>query len=430
MDKQGISIMDLLKIAVKWLWLLVAAAIVGGALAFAYSTAMVKPQYSAKSTFCIQTKGQNAETDVLESQRNVAYAQLVVGTYIEILNTRDFADEVAFYLNGNVKDSDYGVDERLLDVVARAGKEPFYAGEDTDATLFEQKKTVYALNEQSTSFLIHGEIDSADIINLANNPKAFGLENKINAETSQTESSYEIVAFKTYQERKDLKVFDTNENSTTAKKVEDIEKSELPSVYVYISGYAPTKVFVEEILPGFERAGLVKSNFTESEKITELRKIGLAEGTTEKEYTGADIKGMLSFSFEEESISFDVTTKSGDPAEAYKIARCIEIISSDYIESKFSDVGAVSVIEKARENKNPVNNNTNIFTLIGMLAGLILAFVIVYIIEITDLTIRDEKDISEKLGESVIGIIPDVQYEMGQNSSGKQIPDSKENERK
>ncbi len=106
MDKKEISLMDLLKLAVRWIYLLLAGMIICGVALFIYSKNFVVPKFEASTKYCIQTRGQSVEGDVLDGQRRVAYAQLVLGTYIDILDTRDFAEEIVFYLNGNVRTTD------------------------------------------------------------------------------------------------------------------------------------------------------------------------------------------------------------------------------------------------------------------------------------------------------------------------------------
>ena len=261
MENREITLVDLLKIAARWVWLLVAGAVVCAAIAFFYSENMVVPSYSARTRFLIQTNKGN-ENDLLDSQRKIAYAQLVVGTYIDILDTRNFAEELSFYMNGYVR-----------------------WGADSD------------------------------------------------------------------------------------------------------------------------------------EKIANLQKIGLAAGVPfgnrMKEYKADELKRKVSYSTVEESTTFTVSVVSTDYKEAYALSRCIEFVVSDYIESKYPGVGIIVTIDKAVENPNPTNNNTVLYTLIGFIAGFAAAFVCAYIIELADNRIKNEKELAEKTGLSIVGIIPDAQYEKG-----------------
>lgn len=261
METKEVTIVDLVKIAARWVWLLVACAVICAGIAFFYSENVVQPAYSAKTRFLIQTNKGN-ENDLLDSQRKIAYAQLVVGTYIDILNTRNFAEEISFYMNGYV----------------------------------------------------HWDSDS-------------------------------------------------------------------------------------------------------DKKIVFLKELGLAEGTVygnrKKEYTPDEVKRKISYSTTEESTTFTVSVVSGDYKEAYAISRCIELVISDYINSKYPGVGEVVTIDKAVENPNPINNNTVLYTLIGFIAGFAVAFVCAYIIELADNRIKNEKELAEKTGLSIVGIIPDTQLEKG-----------------
>ena len=262
MDSKEITIVDLFKIAIRWMWLIVISAVLCAGIAFFYSENVVQPAYSAKTRYLIQTNKGN-ENDLLDSQRKIAYAQLVVGTYIDILDTRNFAEEVSFYMNGNTK-----------------------WGEDSD---------------QKTASM-----------------KELGLANG-----------------------------------------------------------------------------------------------GVPYGNRSKEYTADEIKRKISYSTAEESTTFTVSVVSGDYKEAYAISKCIEFVISDYIDSKYPGVGEVVTIDKAVENPNPINNNTVLYTLIGFIAGFAVAFVFAYIVEMADNRIKNEKELADKTGLSIMGIIPDAQFEKG-----------------
>lgn len=254
MENKEITVIDLLRVAVKWIYLLVAGMLIFGVAFFIYSKNCVEPKYQASTKYCIQTRGQSIESDVLDSQRTVAYAQLVLGTYIDILNTRDFAQEVTFYMNGNVREGD--------------------------------------------------------------------SENK---------------------------------------------KQNIREILFYVP-----------------------------------------EG---KEYTTQGIKNMITYKSQEEKVSFDVSVESDSYTEAYAIACCIETIASDYIEEKYPGVGIVTVIDKAILSDRVVNDRVLVMTLVGIILGAFLMFLIAYLLECADTRIKDEKSLSEKTGVAVIGIIPDMNVE-------------------
>ncbi len=364
MDKKEITILDLAKIALNWLWVLLLGAIVCAAVAFFYSTKMVTPMYSASSKYVIQTKGQEATSDVLESQRTVAYAQLVVGTYIDIVDTRNFASEVAQYMNGEVGTRTYTKD--AIDTLFKYG------------------------------ILVDGGIIEGGMLrNVINELAAAGVLDASAAETS---------VFDVAKER-----FTRNRETLSGKTTEEIE--------AYLAAALSYENLFNEIMSDKNLLDDVVYSGMSSEMLDQLREIGLGEsGYSDKVYEAGKIAGMISFSSAEESTTFTLKVTGPDAKEAYTVARLCEIIMADYIEEIYPGTGVVSVIDSAQLNENPINNNTALLTLVGFVAGFILAFIVVYIIELADNRIKNQEELAEKTGLSVMAIIPDTQLE--KNNSG------------
>ena len=364
MEKKEITILDLVKIAARWIWVLVLGAVLCAGIAYFYSTKMVTPMYSSSSKFVIQTKGQDAESDVLESQRTVAFAQLAVGTYVDIVNTRDFADEVAFYMNGGVKERTYSP-EGIKSIVNTYIKHGMIA----DGGMIEGGRLDSIIDKLCDSGMIDESYKYAPVADVV---EEFIMNKEVAAKLNDEE---------------------------IGKRVQEALKDQT---------WIPDYILQEAEL---------YSGDTE-EKVLELKKVGLGEGNTfngNKEYKATTVRPKLSFGTAEESTTFTITTKSPDANEAYALARVCEIIVADYIESLYPGVGLVATIDSAVLNENPTNNNTFLFTLIGLVAGFVLAFVIVYIIELSDNRVKNEDDLAAKTGLSVVGIIPDTQIE--KNSS-------------
>lgn len=362
MEKKEITILDLVKIAARWLWVLILGAVACALIAYFYSTKMVTPMYSSSSKYVVQTKGQDAESDVLESQRGVAFAQLAVGTYVDIVNTRDFADEVAFYMNGGVKERVYS-DEGIKSIVNTYIKHGMIA----DGGMIEGGRLDSIIDKLCDSGMIDESYKYAPVADVV---EEFIMNKEVAAKLSDEE---------------------------IGRRVSEILKDE-----TWVPDYILQKA---ELYHG-----------DNEEKVLKLKDIGLGEGQAfgGNEYTSA-IKSKLSFGTAEESTTFTITTKSADPKEAYAIAKVCEIIVADYIESVYPGVGLVATIDSAVFNESPINNNTFLLTLIGFVAGFVLAFVICYIIELADNRVKNEDDLAAKTGLSVVGIIPDTQIE--KNSS-------------
>ncbi len=141
-----------------------------------------------------------------------------------------------------------------------------------------------------------------------------------------------------------------------------------------------------------------------AEKIAALKDVGKVS----KKYSAKALRGMISCEMIEETSVFTVDVKGDNYKDVGKIAKYIEIIMADYVESKAPGSGEINVIDDAYENSNPVNNYTILFTLAGLVAGAFITFAIVFIIDCNDTRIKDEETLTQLLSLPVIGTIPDV----------------------
>ena len=356
MKKKEITILDLAKIALNWIWVLLLGAVLCGAIAFFYSTQMVTPMYASSSKYVVQTKGQGQTGDILDDQRTVAYGQLVVGTYVEILNTRDFAVEVADYLSGNYSEKKYS-EEGVKNIINASIRQ----------AIFEDK----------------GMIEGGKFDAVIDNLIASGF----------IDESYR-----------------------------DMPVAEAAKSLITDADQLTNSQFNQEVVKGLESGNLIPNYVNleddmyvgvsdeEKEKLDEIR-AALGDG-----YDYKRIKSMIGFSSAEESTTFTVSVRSADPKEAYYIARLCEIIIPDYIDELYPGSGLATTIDSAVYNPNPTNNNTFLLVLVGLVGGFVLAFVIVYIIELADNRVKNQEELAEKTGLSVMAIIPDTTTE--KNNSG------------
>lgn len=356
MEKKEITILDLVKIAARWMWVLILGAVACALIAYFYSTKMVTPMYSSSSKYVVQTKGQGETGDILDDQRTVAYAQLVVGTYIDILNTRDFAVDLVNYLNGDYKEKTYSP-EGIKNIINATIRQAIFE----DGGIIDGGKFDAAIDALAGSGFIDATNKALPVADVA--------KNLIENADMYTDSQF-------------------REQVVMA-----LENGKLIPEYVNLE---------DEMYLGISDE--------DAEKIELLRKeLG------DKEFNYKAIKGALSFGTAEESTTFTITIKSPDANEAYAIARLCEIIVPGYIEERYPGSGIPTTIDSAVLNESPINNNTFLLTLIGFVAGFVLAFVICYIIELADNRVKNEDDLAAKTGLSVVGIIPDTQIE--KNSS-------------
>ena len=127
-----------------------------------------------------------------------------------------------------------------------------------------------------------------------------------------------------------------------------------------------------------------------------------------RNYTASSIDGLVDFNYEEESESYKVTVSAFDPMDALIIAEYIQNESGNYLNTKkASSNETLQIIDNARMNPNPVNVHVTMYVIVGILVGAMLAFAICFVVELNDVSVRDEKELSEILGLPIIGLIPE-----------------------
>lgn len=140
------------------------------------------------------------------------------------------------------------------------------------------------------------------------------------------------------------------------------------------------------------------------EKKVALKKLGKPEN----EYSAEKLQKMLTFATKEESTVFAVQVKSNSINDAYVIAKYIEIIAPDYVAEKNpSGATGISVIDGALVAKGAINDNVVLYTLVGLVAGFVVAFCVAFVIDINDTRVKDDKELIQVFPIPVLGAIPD-----------------------
>ena len=304
--------------------------------------------YAESSKFVIQTKDQGETGDILDDQRTVAYAQLVVGTYIDILNTRDFNNEVAAYLKNEKPMERHYSAEGKKTIINSLMRQAIYE----DGGLVEDGN----LDKVIDYLIDEGFLEESD----RNRPVADVAKECITKADKYTDAQF------------------------SEEIVKGIENKKILPDYVYLE---------DDLYKGHTTA-----EWQEIQEIT-------------KQLKGNDTPYSIGFSSAEESTTFTVTVRSADADKACKIARLCEIIIPDYIEERYPGKGLAAIIDSSDDEATRTNNNTALLTIVGFIGGFILAFVIVYIIELADNRVKNQEELAEKTGLSVMAIIPDTTNE-------------------
>ena len=139
-----------------------------------------------------------------------------------------------------------------------------------------------------------------------------------------------------------------------------------------------------------------------------------------------EIKGMISASAVSSTEIFRVTVTSTDPQEAEHIADAIAYVLPKRISSIIEGTSAKVVDAAVMPTRSSSPNYTK-NTMIGFVAGLVLAAVFVVIRELMDITIRKEEDITQTCTHPVLAAVPDMEvdtkggyyYGYGKTKSGQ-----------
>lgn len=142
-----------------------------------------------------------------------------------------------------------------------------------------------------------------------------------------------------------------------------------------------------------------------------------------KKHTADELEGIFSVNKEENKISvgsirscltmaavnetevLKVTAVTKDADISAELCNIIADIAPDFL-IRVVGAGSVEAIGEAKPNYNPVSPNVMKFTLLGILAGMLVAVIIIFILDFLDNTIKDSDELSKKYDKAIIGEIP------------------------
>ncbi len=108
MNKHEFTLAEFFGIAIKHIWIIFAAMIIGGLAALYYTSFLVTPKYESETKYLVDTTSLAADagyygstTASVEEQRNTVLSRLIVSSYIEILQTHNFSEYLALMLESN-----------------------------------------------------------------------------------------------------------------------------------------------------------------------------------------------------------------------------------------------------------------------------------------------------------------------------------------
>lgn len=124
-------------------------------------------------------------------------------------------------------------------------------------------------------------------------------------------------------------------------------------------------------------------------------------------YSADEIRKMLSASAVSSTEVFEITISNSDPHRAQTIANTIANVAPDEI-IRVVKAGDVQVIDYATLPEDPSSPNIKLNSVLGALLGIILSILMLVIIDMLDISIKDEGDLVEHFEYPIIGIIPSL----------------------
>lgn len=189
-----------------------------------------------------------------------------------------------------------------------------------------------------------------------------------------------------------------------------------------VSAYVMTPMYEAEALmyvnnvssPGSSSFSISSSELTAAQSLADTYIIILKARTTlteviqreELDYTYEELRDMVSSDTVNNTEVFNVRVTCEDPQEASRIANGIARVLPGKI-SDIVDGSSVRIVDYAVAPTEPVSPSILKFTIIGFLAGALLACIMIVIRTLLDTLIHDEEYLMQTYDLPILAVIPD-----------------------
>ena len=123
--------------------------------------------------------------------------------------------------------------------------------------------------------------------------------------------------------------------------------------------------------------------------------------------TPNELSSMSSVTIPTDTRVISISVEDDNAQEATTIANTVREVAAEKIKA-VTKVDDVTTLEAAEVPKEPSSPNIKRNTLIGVIAGGVLAVISIIILEIFDDRVRRPEDIEDVLGLPLLGIVPDI----------------------
>lgn len=123
--------------------------------------------------------------------------------------------------------------------------------------------------------------------------------------------------------------------------------------------------------------------------------------------TPNELSSMISVTIPTDTRVISISVEDDNAQEAATIANTVREVVAEKIKA-VTKVDDVTTLEAAEVPKEPSSPNIKRNTLIGVIAGGVLAVISIIILEVLDDRVRRPEDIEDVLGLPLLGIVPDI----------------------
>ncbi|MCM1122136.1 MAG: Wzz/FepE/Etk N-terminal domain-containing protein [Eubacterium sp.] len=123
-----------------------------------------------------------------------------------------------------------------------------------------------------------------------------------------------------------------------------------------------------------------------------------------------DLMGRVSVNTPVDTRIVSITVEHTDPELAMRIANCIREVAGEHIQNVM-DIEAVNVVETANMPLEKSGPSVVKWTMIGAVAGALIASAVILVIFLLDDTIKSSEDVEKYLGLSTLALIPVISEE-------------------
>ena len=123
--------------------------------------------------------------------------------------------------------------------------------------------------------------------------------------------------------------------------------------------------------------------------------------------TPNELSSMISVTIPTDTRVISISVEDDNAQEATTIANTVREVAAEKIKA-VTKVDDVTTLEAAGVPKEPSSPNIKRNTLIGVIAGGVLAVISIIILEVLDDRVRRPEDIEDVLGLPLLGIVPDI----------------------